>query len=236
MGDSITLSGKVQEFRSSSNPSFLMTTELSSPSSIKVLSSGNTVKPLVLGVDRSPPTELFSSLDAGADGILSVPNNQSRIDVVNPEMQPTKFGLDFWSSLEGQLVTVPKPISTGFENSFGEFWVRGDWPATGENSRGGLTMTFGGSFLRGIGKVVGADRVLSGPDGLPDLNPEMVIIGSPLDGTKNPTMAIGKTLSDITGVVQYQYVFPSCDVRQPLTVPFLGLGSTMFSRLQHLKY
>lgn len=188
VGDSITLSGKVQEFRSSSNPSFLMTTELSSPSSIKVLSSGNTVKPLVLGVDRSPPTELFSSLDTGADGILSVPNNQSRIDVVNPEMQPTKFGLDFWSSLEGQLVTVPKPISTGFENSFGEFWVRGDWPATGENSRGGLTMTFG-------------------PDGLPDLNPEMVIIGSPLDGTKNPTMAIGKTLSDITGVVQYQFGF-----------------------------
>lgn len=41
---------------------------------------------------------------------------------------------------------------------------------------------------------------------MPDPGPESVIIGSPLDGTTNPTMAVGKTLSDITGVVQYQYV------------------------------
>lgn len=43
-----------------------------------------------------------------------------------------------------------------------------------------------------------------GPDGLPDANPEVVIVGKPLDGTKNPTTAIGLGLSDITGVVTYQ--------------------------------
>lgn len=47
---------------------------------------------------------------------------------------------------------------------------------------------------------------LKGPDGLPDGNPETVIIGSPLDGTTNPSTALGTTLSDITGVVLYQYV------------------------------
>lgn len=188
VGDAISLSGKVADFRSSSDPTFLESTELDSPTSITVTSSGNTVTPLVLGVDRSPPTTAFSSLDSGPDGFLSVPNNQSLIDVVNPTLQPTKFGLDFWASLEGQLVTVPKPISIGFENDFGEFWVRGDWPADNINSRGGLTLTFAA-------------------DGTPDGAPETVIIGKPLDGTKNPSMSIGKTLSDITGVVQYQFGF-----------------------------
>lgn len=142
------MSGKVEEFRPSDDPTFLSATELESPTSIVVLSTGNTVKPIVLGVDRSPPTQSLSALDVGPDGFLSVPGNQSRADTVNATAQPTKFGIDFWSSLEGQLVTVPKPISIGFENDFGEFWVRGDWPATSVNSRGGLTLAFGKSHSR----------------------------------------------------------------------------------------
>ena len=43
-----------------------------------------------------------------------------------------------------------------------------------------------------------------GPDGIPDANPEAVIIGNPLDGSKNPKTAMGMTLTDITGVVAYQ--------------------------------
>lgn len=65
----------------------------------------NTITPLILGKDRSPPTEQFSSLDVGRDGWLSVPNNQSRIDTVNGTLQ-VKFGLDFWASLVGQIVSV----------------------------------------------------------------------------------------------------------------------------------
>lgn len=44
----------------------------------------------------------------------------------------------------------------------------------------------------------------TGPDGIPDANPETVIIGTPLDGTTNPEVSIGQTLSDITGVIQQQ--------------------------------
>lgn len=143
VGDLVSLSGKVQEFRPAADPTYLLSTELSSPTNITVLSSNNTVKPVVLGVDRSPPTQSLSALDVGRDGFLTVPNNQSRIDTVNATVQPSKFGLDFWSSLEGQLVTVPKPVSIGFENNFGEFWVRGNWKATSVNSRGGLTLAFG---------------------------------------------------------------------------------------------
>lgn len=143
MGDEISVTGRVSEFRSSSDPDNLLATELQSPSNIVVLSSNNTVKPLILGKDRSPPTQALSKLDKGRDGWLSVPNNQSQVDTVNAALQPDKFGMDFWSSLESQLVTVRKPVALEFENNFGEFWVHGDWKVTGKNKRGGLTITFG---------------------------------------------------------------------------------------------
>lgn len=143
VGDSISLSGVVSEFRSSGSPDNLFATELQSPTNIVVLSSNQVVTPVLLGTDRSPPTRKLSALDPGNDGWLAVPNNQSRIDTVNATLVPDQFGMDFWASLEGQLVTVPSPVALDFANSFGEFWVHGDWPVTGKNSRGGLTISFG---------------------------------------------------------------------------------------------
>ena len=142
-GDLVSLNAKVSEFRSGSRPNDLHLTELISPTNITVLSSGNRVVPIVLGRDRSPPTQHISSLDLGPDGFLSVPANQSLQETPNRHIEPDRYGLDFWESLEGQVVTIPKPISLGFGNSFNEFWVRGSWRATGVNSRGGLSITFG---------------------------------------------------------------------------------------------
>ncbi|KAJ2935147.1 hypothetical protein H1R20_g1947, partial [Candolleomyces eurysporus] len=215
VGDAISLSGRVTEFRSSSNPSYLFLTELTSPTNIVRLSSNNTVTPVVLGRDRSPPTRYLSALDIGADGFLSVPNNSSRIEQVNGTLQPDRYGLDFWESLEGQLVTIPKPTANGFQNNFGEFWVHGDWPVTGKNRRGGLTLHFG-------------------PDSIPDGNPEAIMIGSPLDGTKNPQPALGVGLSDVTGVVTYQFGFyyvlpltaPEIISRPDATIPATTLTSS----------
>ncbi|KAF8158349.1 Endonuclease/exonuclease/phosphatase [Crassisporium funariophilum] len=188
VGDFVSLSGRVVEFRSATSPNNLFVTEIDTPTNITVLSANNTVIPIILGKDRSPPTQLFSALDVGPDGFLSVPNNASRIEAVNATLQPEMYGMDFWESLEGQLVTIPKPIATAFQNRFGEFWVYGDWKITGKNSRGGISITFG-------------------PDGIPDGNPETVIIGTPLDKTKNPLTAVGMGFSDITGVVVYQFGF-----------------------------
>lgn len=86
---------------------------------------------------------MLSALDVGPDGWLSVPNNVSHIDTVNPTLVPADYGMDFWESLEGQLVTVNSPVSIGFPDDFSEFWVVGDWPVTGLNSRGGLSLTLG---------------------------------------------------------------------------------------------
>lgn len=146
VGDLISLNAKVSEFRPASNPNDLHLTELVSPSNITVLSSGNPIVPIVLGRDRIPPTQQLSSLDSGPDGFLSVPGNQTLQDSPSHQLQPASYGLDFWESLEGQVATITSPVSLGFANSFKEFWVRGDWCATGVNSRGGLSITFGTRF------------------------------------------------------------------------------------------
>lgn len=143
VGDYISLSGTVTEYRSSAYPDYLHLTELGYPTNIVVLSSNNTVTPVVLGKERSPPTQKFSALDKGPDGFLSVPNNFSRINTVNATLQPDKYGMDFWQSLEGQLVTIPRPAAVAFTSSYGAFWAVGDWKKTGVNSRGGITLNFG---------------------------------------------------------------------------------------------
>lgn len=184
IGDSISVNGTVAEYRPFDNPNSLFLTELVDPTLPVVLSTGNPVTPVVLGRDRSPPTQYLSALDVGEDGFLAVPNNSSRIEEGNAALQPDKYGLDFWESLEGQLVTIPKPVALGFQLD-GGFWVHGDWEVTGKNERGGLTLNFG-------------------PDGIPDGNPEAIRLGRPIaEGQKNPLPALGVQLTDITGVVTY---------------------------------
>lgn len=192
IGDTLTLSGKVTEYRSST--AYLYSTELESPV-VQAWTSGKGVapKPRVLGSSSalSPPTEQFTSLDGG--DIFAVPNNVSQVSVANPKLQPDAYGLDFWKALNGDLVTISNPVAVGKPNSYGETWVVGNWPTTGRNGRGGLTL------------------------GSKDANPETIIVGAPLDGTKLvTTYRIGDTFGDITGVVHYQYGFYYL---LPLTAP-----------------
>lgn len=138
VGDLVSVAGRVTEYRSRDNDLFL--TELDQLSSVKTLSTGHAIAPLVLGVDRTPPRNQFSSLDTGSDGWLSFPNNITLLESVNATLRPDEFGLDFWESLEGELVTVPSPTAANFPDRFGSIWVYGDWPVTGQNKRGGLTI------------------------------------------------------------------------------------------------
>lgn len=121
VGDVITLNGRVAEFRTSS--AFLFLTEIEQPSNITVVSSGNRVEPVEIGRrGLDPPTELHTSLDDG--DIFGVPNNRSRISQVNPRLEPSRYGLDFWESLSGELVTVRRPRVLNRPNQFGDTWVR----------------------------------------------------------------------------------------------------------------
>ncbi|KAF2836651.1 DNase I-like protein [Patellaria atrata CBS 101060] len=181
VGDRITLDGKVSEYRSS--PAYLFLTEITAPANVRKESSGNKVTPLIIGRNTVlPPTQQYSSLDRL--DVFAVPNNSSQVSVANPTLRPLLYGLDFWESLTGELVTVRTPRAISKPNNFGDTWVVGDWPVTGRNHRGGLTLT---------------DR---------DANPEAIIIGSPLDGTRNPTgTKLGDSLQEITGIVTQAFGF-----------------------------
>ncbi|KAI0711890.1 DNase I-like protein [Cerioporus squamosus] len=185
VGELVSISGRVAEYRSSAND--LLLTEIDYLTSITSVSSGHTVKPLVLGVDRIPPNNQLSSLDVGRDGWLSIPNNVTLLESVNSTLRPDEFGLDFWESLEGQLVTVKSPTAANYPDRFGSVWVYGGWPTTGKNARGGRTIH------------------ISGTDDMPPAHPEAILIGRPLDSTRNPKPVMGAKLTDITGIVTYQY-------------------------------
>ncbi|KAK7690827.1 hypothetical protein QCA50_005928 [Cerrena zonata] len=198
LGDLVTLSGLVSEYRQPARPNDLLLTELVSPSHFAIHSSGNPITPLVISRDTkyAPPLGKASALDKGSEGWLSVPNNATQLESVNATLQPDKYGLDFWESLEGRLVTVPDPTTSNFPDMFGAIWVYGDWDVNGKNERGGLTLT--------------------SIDGLPDAHPEVILIGRPLDGTRLPRVPIGSQLSNITGVVTYQFGYYQI---LPLTAP-----------------
>lgn len=147
VGDLVSLSGRVAEYRQARRPNDLLLTELELPSRISVLSSGHEVEPVVLGVDRIPPTGPLSAFDDGPDGWLSMPNNVTLLESANATLQPEKYGLDFWESLEGQLVKVPAPTALDFPDWFGSFWAHGAWPVSGKNARGGLSLAFGENRL-----------------------------------------------------------------------------------------
>ncbi|RWA10966.1 hypothetical protein EKO27_g4138 [Xylaria grammica] len=179
-GDVLVIDGEVSEYRS--NAAYLPLTEITYPNVRAVLQRNHTFAPIVLGEQRSPPTKLFSSLDSG--DVFGVPNNQSLISVVNPILQPKKYGLDFWESLVGEYVTIQNPRAVGRPNQYGDTWVVGDWVTSGDNGRTGLTV--------------------SSKDG----NPEAILIADPLDGTSNQKDGrLGDRLEDITGVVTQGFGF-----------------------------
>ncbi|TBU49836.1 DNase I-like protein [Dichomitus squalens] len=196
IGDLIFLSGRVSEYRKTADDLFL--TEIDYVTALTTISSGHTVKPVILGEDRIPPRNQLSSLDVGRDGWLSVPSNLTLLESANPSLRPDEFGLDFWESLEGQLVTVKAPTAAQFPDRFGSVWVYGNWPTTGKNERGGRTIHF------------------NGPDEAPPAHPEAIYIGRPMDGTRNPKAVMGAVLSDVTGVVAYQFGYYYI---LPLTAP-----------------
>ena len=140
------MSGRVAEYRKSAADLFL--TEIDYVTDIITLSGGHTIEPLVLGEDRTPPSNQLSALDVGRDGWLSVPSNLTLLEAVNATLRPDEFGLDFWESLESQLVTMKSPTAAQFPDRFGSVWVYGNWQTTGKNERGGRTIHFNGRRRR----------------------------------------------------------------------------------------
>ncbi len=142
LGAAVTVSGRVSEFRPGS--AGLTITELTSPT-IVVSSSGNALPPaIVIGTDRTPPTEVIeddASGDVETSGIFD----------------PASDGIDFWESLEGMRVDLGFVVVTG-PSAFDELGVLANngAGATSRTARGGIVITAGDKnpekiLMRGVG-------------------------------------------------------------------------------------
>ncbi|KAL9599249.1 MAG: hypothetical protein Q9219_003951 [cf. Caloplaca sp. 3 TL-2023] len=202
-GDIVTFDGTVY-YDSRSSILDLYTYPIIAPHNFRLVSRGNPVEPVEMGSltsgiignkDMRPPTEQYNRLDGNVFGF---PNNVARVSEVNPLLEPRKYGMDFFQSFSWELVTITNVTALGRPSRDRTFtgphqWVYGNWPVTGSNARGGLTVT---------------DR---------DANPEAVILFDPIDGTIAPyNTKLGDSLTDITGVIEYEFgVF----YIRPLTAP-----------------
>jgi predicted extracellular nuclease len=133
VGDSVTVAGRVTEFRpGGSGSTNLSTTQLDQVSSIQVLSSGNTLPPAtVLGIGgRIPPSAVIEDDVTGA-----VETNGS--------FDPTMDGIDFYESVEGMRVQVNDAVAVGPTNAFGEIPVVGD-----DGANAGIRTVRGGVVIR----------------------------------------------------------------------------------------
>ena len=134
VGDLVSVSGRVQEFRpgGASNGN-LTTTELSGSPTSTVISSGNPLPdPTVIGNGgRIPPNHVIED-DASSGNVET-----------SGTFDPGQDGLDFWESLEGMRVQVNDAVAVGPTNSFGETPIVGD---NGDNA--GPRTIRGGVLLR----------------------------------------------------------------------------------------
>ncbi|HSC51765.1 MAG TPA: Ig-like domain-containing protein [Gaiellaceae bacterium] len=132
VGDSLDVTGRVQEFRpggaSSAN---LTTTELASPT-VSVLSSGNPLPATtVVGTGGRIPPDTVIENDAASGNVET-----------SGVFDPAQDGLDFWESLEGMRIQLNDPVAVGPTNAFGETQVVGDDGANASvrTARGGLLL------------------------------------------------------------------------------------------------
>jgi hypothetical protein len=146
-GDSVLVSGKVQEFYPLASGDTVATTSNLSiteidQTGVSVLSSGNALPaPIVLGPDTVPGTY---APDLGGGNIESTP------------IQPARSALDFYESIEGMRVEVDSARVVGPSDSFGEQYITTK-PTQDVDPRGGTLLTAENATPSGRLEVVPAD-------------------------------------------------------------------------------
>src|SRR5918994_826406 len=131
VGDHVSVSGRVLEFRpGGESTDNLTTTEITTPGlGVAVLPSGTPLPaPTVIGAGgRVPPSTVIEDDATGSVETSGV-------------FDPAADGIDFYESLEGMRVQVNQALAVGPRNSFGEIPVVGDQSALAgvDSVRGGV--------------------------------------------------------------------------------------------------
>jgi predicted extracellular nuclease len=146
-GDSVLVSGKVQDFYPLASGDTVATTSNLSiteidQSSVSVVSTGNPLPaPIVLGPSTVPDTY---APDLGGMNIESTP------------IQPSRSALDFYESIEGMRVEVDNARAVGPSDSFAEQYITTK-PDQDVSYRGGTLLTGENATPSGRLEVVAAD-------------------------------------------------------------------------------
>jgi predicted extracellular nuclease len=131
VGQAVTVSGRVTEFRPGGATSAnLTTTELTSPV-VAAGGPGAAIAPTVVGAGgRVPPTTV---IDDDANGDVETSGS----------FDPATDGIDFYESLEAMLLRVNDPVVVGPTNARGEMWVLADDGAGAgiRTARGGIVVS-----------------------------------------------------------------------------------------------
>lgn len=134
VGDEVRVTGSVSEFiPGGASTGNLSTTQIGGNLTITTLSTGNTLPTaVVLGVDRTPPTEVIDNDQATKYNVLQG----------GGVYDPINDGLDFYESLEGMRVTINDALAVSATNEFGEIFtvVNSGVGATGLSDRGTINI------------------------------------------------------------------------------------------------
>ncbi|MGH2356698.1 MAG: lamin tail domain-containing protein [Candidatus Limnocylindria bacterium] len=182
VGDQVTVDGRVTEFRPGGAGGFenLALTEITTPNSFAVASSGNPLPVTVVGAGgRTPPATVIDNdtLPAGGGGTGTI-DGAGAVTTFDPEQD----GIDFYESLEGMYLQVNNALVVGPRNNFGEIAIVGDGGA------------HAGPFTPRGGLIIGPG----------DFNPERIILDDVLRTTPQLNVGDGFTTA-VTGVLDYSF-------------------------------
>jgi uncharacterized protein len=178
VGDLVHVNGPVVEFRPGAAGGFenLTTTEITTPNSFSVVSTGNALPVTVIGEDgRMPPDVIIDDDTAGGDGTIDGPGVVTTYD-------PASDGIDFYESLEGMYVQVNDALAVGPRTGVGEIAIVGD---AGEHA---------GPFTSRGGLIIGPGA----------FNPERIHLDDALRPTPMVNVGDGFTTA-VTGVIDYSF-------------------------------
>jgi uncharacterized protein len=184
IGDAVSVTGLLQEFRPGSDANNLTLTQINATVSgglFTVQSSGNAL-PAARIIDTGflPPSVIAPLV--------------GNVETSGHVLQPGLYSMDFYESLEGMRVTVPNAVTTGPRNSFGEVTLVPTaalaQPGVLQASRGGVVIgagQFNGTRLQiddrlSATPIVNSGAVLSNITGVIDYsfnNYELNITGAP---------------------------------------------------------
>ncbi|HEY0012289.1 MAG TPA: Calx-beta domain-containing protein [Allosphingosinicella sp.] len=204
VGDIVTVTAQVMEYQAFSS---MPRTVLVNPTGVTIESSGNTLPKLVLDQGVQIPNSIMT---------LVTPDYTDSADNAGDTFDASLYGLSFWETVEGMLVTIPDMVvADGFIEATAPtiFQAYSTVHADPDqiNSRGGYTIA-GDPPLSPPDTQDDDDATIAGGRHLHDgdINPDVVELdfsGFALDAPAGlrEQVTMGDTIGDITGIVDFDF-------------------------------